>query len=90
MQKLVKTTEFKSNHHELLHITADSYKSPEDCKDALELSLNNIYDSADSTMEDSEETRNMDQVNDTGRDTNKENGRQGKGCRFPNGQRKIN
>ncbi|KAG7018748.1 hypothetical protein SDJN02_20621, partial [Cucurbita argyrosperma subsp. argyrosperma] len=39
--KLVKTTEFKSNQHELLHITAESLvegsnKSPEDCKDALE------------------------------------------------------
>lgn len=54
-------------------LVQDSKKFPEECKDALELSLNNTYHSADCAMANSEETTNMDQVIDTDRDANKEN-----------------
>lgn len=76
--KLEKTSDFKSTQHELLDIKAessveDSTKSPEECKDALGLSLNNTYHTADCAMADSEETTNMDQVIGTDRGTDKEN-----------------
>lgn len=80
--ELKKTTDFKSNQHELQaeSLIEDSNKSPDECKDALELSLNNTSHSADFVIADSEENTNMDQVIDTDRDTNRENhGEKGKG-----------
>ncbi|XP_038881451.1 uncharacterized protein LOC120072973 [Benincasa hispida] len=79
---LEKITDFKGNQHELLaeSLIEDSNKSPEECKDALELSLNH---SADCAMADSEENTNMDQVIDTDRDTDRENdGEKRKGSNF--------
>ncbi|XP_022947704.1 uncharacterized protein LOC111451245 isoform X3 [Cucurbita moschata] len=82
-----KTSDFKSTQHELLNIKAESFtedsnKSPEECKDALGLSLNDTYHSADCAMADSEETTNMDRVLGIGRGIDKENGVRGKGSNF--------
>ncbi|XP_022975417.1 uncharacterized protein LOC111474732 [Cucurbita maxima] len=82
-----KTSDFKSTQHELLNIKAESFiedsnKSPEECKDALGLSSNDTYHSADCAMADSEETTNMDRVLGIGRGIDKENGVRGKGSNF--------
>ncbi|KAG7028867.1 hypothetical protein SDJN02_10049, partial [Cucurbita argyrosperma subsp. argyrosperma] len=82
-----KTSDFKSTQHELLNIKAESFtedsnKSPEECKDALGLSLNDTYHSADCAMADSEETTNMDRVLGIDRGIDKENGVRGKGSNF--------
>ena len=82
-----KTSDFKSTQHELLNIKAESFiedsnKFPEECKDALGLSLNNTYHSAECAMADSEETTNMDRVLGIDRDIDKENGVRGKGSNF--------